>query len=404
MNGNSQQASDPVNADKFVTSCQKIMKILMLNYEFPPIGGGAGKAHLCLLKEYAGKNGLTIDVLTSSPQPGFTTTQFTENITIYKVGIRKKNLHYWRRSEVLEWLFRAGSRYCRMIKSGGYDLVHAFFGFPTGLLCWKTKRKLPYIISLRGSDVPGYNVRLGMDYLILAPIFRKIWKSASLVIANSSGLAELAGKFTPHIDIPVISNGIYTGRFYPANDTSLHQPIRVLTVGRLISRKRIDLLIKATAVAKTIDFDVELSIAGDGNLTEELKKLAADFDVSERVKFLGRIPAEDMPQVYREHDIFLMSSLHEGMSNAMLEAMASSLPIVTTRCEGVDELVANNGIVVDRADAKSIVDAIKTLAEDKQLYEQMCAAAREQAKNFTWTAVANKYLDCYHEVINQESE
>jgi len=374
------------------------MKILMLNYEFPPVGGGAGKAHLCLLKEYARKSHLTIDVLTSSPTLGFTTTQFAENITINKVGIRKKNLHYWRKSEVLQWLFLAGSHYRRMIRQGGYDLVHAFFGFPTALLCWPTKRKLPYIISLRGSDVPGYNVRLGIDYVILAPVFRRIWKSASLVIANSRGLAQLAGRFMPELDISVINNGVYMDKFYPRKETVLHQPIRVLTVGRLISRKRIDLLIKAVAAAKTIGLDIELSIAGDGNLTNELKKLTAKIDVSSRVKFLGRIPAEDMPQVYRENNMFLMSSLHEGMSNAMLEAMASSLPIITTRCEGVEELVKNNGIIVDKNDALSIAGEIKTLSENRQLYQQMSAAARKRAENFTWTAVANKYLDCYRTV------
>jgi hypothetical protein len=85
---------------------QKI-KILMLNYEFPPIGGGAGKANLCLLKEYTNNSQLSIDVLTSAPKPGSTQEQLGENINIYKAGVHKKNLHYWRKSEVIEWLLKA---------------------------------------------------------------------------------------------------------------------------------------------------------------------------------------------------------------------------------------------------------------------------------------------------------
>ena len=79
-------------------------KILMLNYEFPPIGGGAGQAHLCLLKEYTDYDNLTIDVLTSAPKPSSIKEKFSENVTIYKVGIHKKNLHFWRKIEVIEWL------------------------------------------------------------------------------------------------------------------------------------------------------------------------------------------------------------------------------------------------------------------------------------------------------------
>ena len=59
------------------------LRILMLNYEFPPIGGGAGKAHLCLLKEFANIKGLTVDVLTSSVEPGISIEDFSENITIH---------------------------------------------------------------------------------------------------------------------------------------------------------------------------------------------------------------------------------------------------------------------------------------------------------------------------------
>ncbi len=131
------------------------MKILMLNYEFPPIGGGAANAHLCLLKQYADNDDLQVDVLTSAPKPGIVTEKFADNITIYRVGIHKKHLHFWRKIEVIEWLVRAKSHYRRLLRENNYDLVHAFFGFPTGWLCYRTAGKLPYIISLRGSDVPG---------------------------------------------------------------------------------------------------------------------------------------------------------------------------------------------------------------------------------------------------------
>ena len=375
----------------------------MANYEFPPIGGGAGKANLCLLKQYADRDDLMIDVLTSAPKPGFTTEKFADNITIYKVGVHKKNLHFWRKTEVAEWLFKAGFRYHALLRKNSYDLAHAFFAFPTAYLCLRSARKLPYIISLRGSDVPGYNVRLRIDYKLLSPLFRRIWKSASVLVANSKGLAELAGKFMPELGIGVINNGIDTEIFYAGPAKSITQPVKVLTVCRLISRKRIDLLIETVAEAKELGVDIQLNIAGQGNLMHRLEKLARKLAVAERVNFMGRVPTEQMPQLYRDNDIFVMSSAHEGMSNAMLEAMACGLPIVTTRCEGIEELIANNGIVVDRPGAGLIARAIKALVDDSARYEQMSAAAVKQAQQFTWSSAAGQYLDCYRTVIDKRS-
>ena len=380
------------------------MKILMANYEFPPIGGGAGKANLCLLKQYAGREELVIDVLTSAPEPGFSIEKFADNITIYKVGVHKKNLHFWRKSEVIEWLFKAALHYRRLVKTTDYDLAHAFFGFPTAYLCLHSAPKLPYIISLRGSDVPGYNMRLQVDYKLLSPLFRRIWRSAAAVVANSQGLAELAKDFTPELDIGVINNGIDTETFYPGPAGLPARPVKVLTVCRLISRKRIDLLIESVACVKALGVDIQLNIAGEGNLMAELKSLAEKVGAGERVNFLGRVPAEQMPQLYRDNDIFVMSSAHEGMSNAMLEAMACGLPIITTRCEGVHELIAENGIIVDQPSADLIARAIKTFVDNPQQYEQASVAAVRQAKQFTWSQAAKQYLDCYHSVINSRSK
>ncbi|MCJ7778753.1 MAG: glycosyltransferase, partial [Sedimentisphaerales bacterium] len=203
------------------------MNILMLNYEFPPIGGGAGNAHLCLLRQYADNSDLRIDVLTSAPKPGFFTETLSKNITIYKVGLHKKNLHFWRKAEVIEWLLKARPCYRKLLRENNYDLVHAFFGFPTGWLCYHSRDKLPYIISLRGSDVPGYNIRLGLDYKLMTGLFRRIWSCAAAVVANSEGLRRLALEFMPTLDIGVIPNGIDTEKYYPSQKQEQTKPIKV---------------------------------------------------------------------------------------------------------------------------------------------------------------------------------
>lgn len=371
------------------------MKILMLNYEFPPIGGGAANAHLRLLRQYADIGELRVDVLTSAPKPGVVIDQFSENITIHKVGIHKKQLHFWRKTEVIEWLFRAKSYYRRLLRENDYDLAHAFFGFPTGWLCYRTASKLPYIISLRGSDVPGRHARLQLEYKILAPVFRAIWRNATSLVACSDGLRDRALRFMPSVSIDVIPNGVEIDRFCPAQSGAAADRLRLVTVGRLSATKRVDMLIDAVEILHKDGVKLHLTIAGGGQLEPQLKETVSQRSLGEIVEIAGRIDPEDMPQVYRESDIFVSATVQEGMSNAMLEAMASGLPIITTRCEGVEELITDNGVIVEGANAEEIARAIRSLADNAQTRKEMAVAARSRAERFTWRRAAEEYLALY---------
>lgn len=375
------------------------IRLLMLNYEYPPIGGGAGRAHENILHQFAQRDDLDVDVLTSAPRPGFRREDLAENVRLHKVGLRKQQLHFWRKREVVAWLAKAFLRYERMTRRRRYHLVHAFFGFPSGWLCYGSRRRLPYVISLRGSDVPGYNERLGMDYRLLSPLFARIWDSASAVIANSTGLQDLAQRFRPDLPIGVIPNGVDTDTYRPPSDAALHRPIRLLTTCRLIQRKRIDLLIRATAELRRRDVPSHLTIAGEGNLERPLRALARQEGVEDDVTFLGRVPAQYIAGVYREHDVFVMSSEHEGMSNSMLEAMATGLPIVTTPCEGVEELIDGNGVVVASAAPESIAEGVRSATSSESVYQEMRARSAAKARTMSWQAVAAAYVRLYRGVL-----
>jgi len=372
----------------------------MLNYEFPPIGGGAAKANLCLLKQYAGRKDLRVDMLTSAPKPGFKSEKFSENITIHKIGIRKKHLHFWRRIEVIEWLVKAGFYYRMLLRKNDYDLAHAFFGFPTGWLCYRNADRLPYIISLRGSDVPGRNARLQLDYKILAPVFRAIWKNASAMVACSEGLKERAMLFMPSVPIDVIPNGVELDRFSPIETAEKSEALRLLTVGRLSVTKRIEMLIDAVEILHRTACKVRLTVVGGGKMEQQFRKIVAEKELSDVIKMTGRMDSKRMPELYRRNDIFISASMQEGMSNAMLEAMSSGLPIVTTRCEGLAELIDGNGLIVEHDNIEEIAKAVKRLADNPELYKQMSTAARKQAEKFDWANVASSYIEQYRKIIS----
>lgn len=378
------------------------LNLLMLNYEFPPIGGGAGNAHLCLLRQYADNSDLIIDVLTSAPKPGFFTENFSKNITIYKVGLHKKNLHFWRRAEIIEWLLKARPCYRKLLRENDYDLAHAFFGFPTGWLCYRTADKLPYIISLRGSDVPGGHARLKLDYKIFGSlVFKPIWEKASAIVACSQGLKNRAQKFLPSIAIDVIPNGVDLDRFYPEKSQRMPDMARLLTVGRLSATKRVEILVDVVEILHKNGCKIHFTIVGGGALEQQLRQILMERKVAEIIEVTGRVEQETMPQVYRRHDIFVSASMQEGMSNAMLEAMASGLPIITTRCEGVEELIAGNGIIIEKPNAEGIAAAIMQLIQDKHLFSSMSAASRKHAELFSWPSIANQYLQYYDDVLRR---
>lgn len=379
------------------------LKILMVNHEYPPIGGGGGYAGFNILKQFAGRDDIELDVIVSRAEPGLVQEKFADNVTLYKVGLQKKALQLWTRGEILKWMFSAYRLHKKLLKQNSYDLVHAFFGFPAGVLAWRTVSKLPYIVSFRGSDVPGINARFTLDYKILGPLFKRIWRNSSGLVACSNGLRERALKFMPEAKIDVISNGIDLERFWPV-DSKENENLRLLTVGRLSVSKRIELLIAAMKEVRGRFPNAQLTIAGGGGLEEELRQMIADVGMADCIKMTGIVEAEQMPKLYREHDIFVTATAQEGMSNAMLEAMASGLPIITTRCEGVEELIADNGIVVEQADSVAIAEEIIELAGDEKKYNAMCVAARQRAEKFSWAKVADEYVRLYENVIEQKNE
>lgn len=378
------------------------MNILMLNYEFPPIGGGAGKVHLNILREYSKQEDLDIDVLTSAPNPENEIIKLYNNVTIHKVGVHKKNLHFWRKIEITEWIIKAGIYYKKLIKSNKYDLVHSFFGFPTGWFCYKSRKKIPYIISLRGSDVPGKNLRFAFEYKLLGIVFKKIWKNASCLVACSEGLKQRALRFYPQVEIEVIPNGVDIEKFCPLPENTLKKSdtIRLITVGRLSITKRVDILIDGVRILVEKGKKVKLLVIGGGALKNSLEKIASEKNLANFIEFKGILDSQQMPRLYQTSDFYVSATMQEGMSNSMLEAMACALPIITTPCEGIEELIKENGVMVRQETADGIATVISELDANSEKCRLMSIAARKHAGNFTWESISQQYLKLYQKVLS----
>lgn len=357
----------------------------MLNFEFPPVGGGAANANYYLLREFKKKKDLQIDLITCSGNNKFEIEQFSKNIRIYRLNVKKKNVHFWRMSEIIRWLYKAYSFAKKIVKKTNYDLCHCWFGWPSG--CIGYTLGIPYIVALRGSGVPGYNPRLRfLDKFIFTPLSKKVWDRAKIVTTNSEGLKNLALK-TFERRIEVIYNGVDTSEFKP--DYSIKKELRLICVSRLIKRKGIEYLINAL---KGLE-NVSLTIIGKGNLEDRLKKLVKKLKVN--IKFLGNVPHEKIMKYYKNSDVFVLPSLNEGMSNTVLEAAASGLALIVTDTGGTKELVKENGIIIKKKSIESIKKAIIKIQKNKKLLLDMAKQSRAIAKKMTWENTAKNYIEVY---------
>jgi len=379
------------------------MKVLFFNYEYPPLGGGAGNATFYILREFSKIHDLKVDLITSSIDGQYHEEKISSNITIYRIDIgkNKNNLHFQSKKDLIIYSWKAYFLARKLCRKNKYDLTHSFFSVPCGFISYllKISLKTPYIVSLRGADVPGYSERFSSLYVILRPLVRLIWTHASFVVSNSQGLKNLATKTNQRQEIIVIPNGIDTNQFQPRLETSSRDNnFKILCVSRITERKGIKYLIKAT---RYLPEKAILEIIGEGNEKEKLDKLADDLKLEDRINFLGLDNHDDLPEIYSQADIFVLPSLNEGMSNTILEALASGLPIIATDTGGTKELLTDgkNGFIIKMKDSQDISEKIKRLIINKDLLVTMGRVSRKVAENFSWQKVADRYLELYKIIV-----
>jgi L-malate glycosyltransferase len=370
------------------------IRILMLNYEFPPLGGGAANANYYLLKELAKEKDLVIDLVTSSVGK-FKKEKFSQNITLHRldIGKDKNNLHYQTNKDLLVYSLKAYFYSKKLVKKNNYDLVHAWFGIPNGFIALLLGK--PYIVALRGSDVPFYNTRFKVfDKLFFQHLSKLVWERAKVVTANSQGLKELAQKIAPKQKIEVVYNGVDTNFFKP--DSPVAKKNIILFVGRLIERKGVNYLLEAFS---QINFKKRESwqiwLVGEGPEKDNLESLAKRLKIVPQVKFLGRKSKEGLVKIYNQAKIFVLPSLNEGMSNTILEAMACGLPIITTSVGGSKELIKNNGLIVKPKSGKELMQAIKEYIDSSDLLKRHGQESGKMAKKMSWGKAAKEYKAVY---------
>jgi len=191
--------------------------------------------------------------------------------------------------------------------------------------------------------------------------------------------------------------------FTPDAQGPVHNPPVVLFVSRLIERKGLQFLMPALASLGPDVGPWRLVVVGDGPRHEALLSQAMELGLTDRIEWLGQVAHDELSAIYRRADLFVLPSLSEGMPNVVLEAMASGLPILATRVPGSEELVrdGDNGFLVPAGDIAALGETLSRLLGDANLRRRMGLKSREFVSAYTWSSLAERYLDLVQQVRNE---
>ena len=379
------------------------MRILMLNNEFPPLGGGTGTVNRAILEHFALIPGLEIDLITSALGRASEEESFATHIRIFKVPVRNKNIHHSSNRELSEYFFRGLWLALKLHRRRSYDICFAWSAVPAGAIALVLRRftGLCYVVRVCGPDIPGFEQRYQSIHLLLSPLIRRVWRSAARVVAKSKREVELIHALDPDLTCLLIPNGVDVTTFKPNQVIAETGPLRILCVGRLIERKGQHHLIDAVKRLTDEGIDVRLSLIGTGDARSDDEAQAVRIGVADRVQFFGYVPREKIAEYYAAANVFVLPSYNEGMSVALLEAMASGLAVVVTPTGGTPELVEPeiNGLIFDWGDVDGLTSHLRRLARDRSLVKRMGGASRMRASNYSWNRAALSYIDVLQQLV-----
>lgn len=288
--------------------------------------------------------------------------------------------------------------YKRTVRSEKPDVVVAFTLKPNLMAC-VAKRwfgvKTPLVVSERANPFQrSLRIQLACN---------RLFRAADAMVCQSKVISCYYEGRVPSVQVTVIPNPVDAGCI--ADNPVSERGHYLLSVGRLCEQKRQDLAIRSFATLKPEYPDLSLEICGVGSAEVELRDLAVRLGVNESVVFCGNV--NNVMKKKADAVAYLMTSDFEGFPNALIEALASGIPVVTTDFSpGVArELVqeGTNGFVVPTDDAGSLAEATKRLLEDPPSVEALEKSAHAVRRRFDLATVAKQWLSVCERAIGKNS-
>lgn len=301
------------------------------------------------------------------------------------------------------WLMYAGVREFvgRCCRAESIDLIDAHYFYPDGVAAALLAKEfgMPLTITARGTDVnfiPRYALPRRM-------ILWAASRADGLITVCEALRKELIDLGAPPNKIRTLRNGVDLQAFRPLPPEECRAKLGVtgtvlLSVGSLIPRKRHDLVIRALPLLP----DATLLIAGDGPERMKLAQLGRELQVGHRVRFLGTLPHDRLPEVYSAADVLILASTREGWANVLLESMACGTPVIATRVWGSPEVVASPaaGRLLEDPTPDALADTVRALLNHPPSRQ----GTRRYAERFGWDETSRGQFEFFSEILDRRRE
>jgi glycosyltransferase involved in cell wall biosynthesis len=301
----------------------------------------------------------------------------------------------------------AGSRAAaRVAREGRFDVLHAFWPIPQGVLGLHAKRKtgLPLVSTFFGVELTW----MERQFPFLAPLLRRIVRGSDAVTAISSYTAGRLARQVPGVDPAIIPFGAAVDA--PAEPPPWRydgtRPFELLFVGRLVERKGVHLLLDALATLPAERRPV-LHVVGDGPERARLEERARRLGLGERAVFHGFVATEELQRRLSTCDAFVLPAVvdakgdTEGLGVVLIEAMSYARPVIASAAGGIVDIVQDgrNGLLVPPGDAAALAAAIGGMMEDPARARALGLQGRDDAAaRFSWDAIADRLAEIYRRV------
>lgn len=386
------------------------MRVLIVVREFycssRPIGGAERQA-LRLAGELR-RQGVSAAIVAGLWDWGQAPRQSLQGVPVYRhfTGWGMFNIRGLRKFG--EYLYLLSLWWYLFVHRGDYDVIQCQSAmFEAGLVVlvgrWLSK---PALIRPMASGAWGDGIKSRNEINLLGPrwLLSKSTEANAVVALNPCIADEMASAGVPREKIWFISNGIQSVASH-RHSYALRNPATIAFVGRLHAQKGVDTLLRALKrVLITDSASWRLELAGRGPLEQSLRAMASQLGVDNHVEFLGQV--EDVQSLLARSDLFILPSLAEGMSNALLEAMAEGLPCIATDIPGNRDVIEHreNGLLVHPGDEQGLAEAILLMGRDEAMREKLGNnAARTAQERYSLASVAAQYAALYEHLAKQQA-
>lgn len=375
------------------------MRILVLNYEFPPVGGGGGRVaeDICI---GLARNGHSVRVQTAHFK-GLPKVERKNGYTIYRSWSLRRHAHtcsVWEMAAYLLTNLIPSLKHAFVWKP---DVIHVHFAVPTGVLGWVVSRVtgIPYVLSTQLGDVPG-GVPDQTDHLfrVVKPLTNPIWKDAAAVTVPSEHIRRLALSSYGRT-IETVPNGMDLGSV-TQSPPEPNNPKRLVFAGRFNPQKNLLFLVKI--LKRISDLPWEMEMLGDGPLRSEIVEAVKEAGLEKRVHFRGWVEPETVESVMSSSDILFLPSLSEGLPVVGVRALASGLAIVGSDVGGIDDCVENsvNGFLCPVNDVDAFETAFRKMFASDGLLSDMKRESRRLAERFNIQSVVARFEEMFQAAAN----